>query len=308
MTDYFRDKELLLVLDNVEQVLAAAPAIAGLLASAPGLRVLATSRVPLNLSGESTYAVPPLALPASRRLTDVGELERSEAVRLFVDRAHAAAADFALTSDNAEAVAEICRRLDGLPLAIELAAPRVRVLTPAALLRRLDQRLSLLTGGAQDLDERQRTLRATIEWSHELLLEDEKALFARLGSLVGGCRLEAAEALCDLGGSLGTGVLDGLGSLVDKSLLRRTTDSDGEPRFWMLETIREFALEMLAGLRRGRQEARRLHAIWYAEEAERLDVGSRTGDRGRLPRPPRRRLRELPRGDRLRARDRATAS
>ena len=217
--------------------------------------MLATSRVPLNLSGESTYAVPPLALPASRRLKDVAELERSEAVRLFVDRAHAAAADFALTSDNAEAVAEICRRLDGLPLAIELAAPRVRVLTPAALLRRLDQRLSILTGGAQDLDERQRTLRATIEWSHELLLEDEKALFARLGSLVGGCRLEAAEALCDLGGSLGTGVLDGLGSLVDKSLLRRTTDSDGEPRFWMLETIREFALEMLRGLGRGSRGA-----------------------------------------------------
>ena len=156
----------------------------------------------------------------------------------------------------------------------------MRVLTPAALLRRLDQRLSLLTGGAQDLDERQRTLRATIEWSHELLLDDEKALFARLGSLVGGCRLEAAEGLCDLGGSLGTGVLDGLGSLVDKSLLRRTTDSDGEPRFWMLETIREFALEMLEASGEA-QEARRLHALWYADEAERLDVGSRTGDRGR---------------------------
>ena len=180
LTDYVRDKELLLVLDNLEQVLAAAPAIAGLLASASGLRVLATSRVPLNLSGESTYAVPPLALPDSQRLTAVADLERSEAVRLFVDRAHAAAADFALTPESAEAVAEICRRLDGLPLAIELAAPRVRVLTPAALLRRLDQRLSLLTGGAQDLDERQRTLRGTIEWSYELLLEDEKALFARL--------------------------------------------------------------------------------------------------------------------------------
>jgi predicted ATPase/class 3 adenylate cyclase len=261
---YIRDRELLLVLDNLEQVVAAAPVVTGLLASAPGLRVLATSRVALNLSGESTYAIP--------------ELESSEAVKLFADRARAAAADFALTADNAEAVAEICRRLDGLPLAIELAAPRVRVLSPASLLRRLDQRLSLLTGGAQDLDERQRTLRGTIEWSHELLLDDERALFARLGALVGGCRLEAAESLCDLGGALGTGVLDGLGSLVDKSLLRRTTDSDGEPRFSMLETIREYALEMLHSSGEA-DEARRLHAHYYAEEAERLDLASRTGDR-----------------------------
>jgi predicted ATPase/class 3 adenylate cyclase len=264
LTEYVSDKELLLVLDNLEQLPAAASAIAGLLASAPGLRVLATSRVPLHLSGEHTYAVPPL--------------ERSEAVNLFVDRAHAAAVDFRLTPDNADAVAEICARLDGLPLAIELAAPRVRVLTPAALLRRLDQRLSILTGGAKDLDERQRTLRATIEWSHELLLEDEKSLFARLGLLVGGCRLEAAEFLCDPDGSLGTGVLDGLGSLVDKSLLRRRTDTDGEPRFWMLETIREYALEMLEASDEV-EHARRRHALWYTEEAERLDVESRTGDR-----------------------------
>src|SRR4051794_24864700 len=264
LTEYIRDRELLLVLDNLEQVVAAAPIVSRLLASAPGLRVLATSRVALNLSGESSYAIP--------------ELESSEAVKLFADRARAAAADFALTSDNEQAVAEICRRLDELPLAIELAAPRVRVLTPAALLRRLDQALSLLTGGAQDLDERQRTLRATIEWSHELLLDDERALFARLGALVGGCRLEAAESLCDLGGALGTGVLDGLGSLVDKSLLRRTTDSDGEPRFSMLETIREYALEMLHSSGEA-EEARRLHAMYYAEEAERLDLASQTGDR-----------------------------
>ena len=264
LTEYVRDRELLLVLDNLEQVVAAAPVVTGLLASAPGLRVLATSRVALNLSGESTYAIP--------------ELESSEAVKLFADRARAAAGDFALTPENAEAVAEICRRLDGLPLAIELAAPRVRVLSPASLLRRLDQRLSLLTGGAQDLDERQRTLRGTIEWSHELLLEDERALFARLGALVGGCRLEAAESLCDLGGALGTGVLDGLGSLVDKSLLRRTTDSDGEPRFSMLETIREYALEMLHASGEA-EEAQRLHAMYYAEEAERLDLASQTGDR-----------------------------
>ena len=260
-----RDRELLLVLDNLEQV-------SRLRRSSPGSsrrrRGFACSR---RAGSRSTC-------PASRRTPFRRARRRSEAVKLFADRARAAAADFALTPENAEAVAEICRRLDGLPLAIELAAPRVRVLSPASLLRRLDQRLSLLTGGAQDLDERQRTLRGTIEWSHELLLDDERALFARLGALVGGCRLEAAESLCDLGGALGTGVLDGLGSLVDKSLLRRTTDSDGEPRFSMLETIREYALEMLHASGEA-EEARRLHALYYAEEAERLDLASRTGDR-----------------------------
>ena len=274
---YVSERQLLLLLDNLEHVVAAAPAISGLLAAAPGLRVLATSRTPLHLSGERTYAVPPLALPDRERPANAADLEESEAVRLFVERAHAAATDFALTDDNAEAVAEICVRLDGLPLAIELAAPRVRALTPAALLRRLDQRLKLLTGGAQDLDERQRTLRATIEWSHDLLLEDEKVLFARLGSFVGGCRLEAAEALCDPDGSLETDVLDGLGSLLEKSLLRRREDPDGEPRFWMLETIREYALELLEAAGEA-DEARRLHARWYADEAERLDLESRTGD------------------------------
>jgi predicted ATPase len=260
LTEYVRDRELLLVLDNLEQVVAAAPAIASLLASAPGLHVLATSRVPLNLSGERTYAVP--------------ELEDSDAVTLFVERAQAASADFVLTPQNAGVVAQICARLDGLPLAIELAAPRVRSLTPAALLSRLDQRLAVLTGGVQDVDERQRTLRATIEWSHDLLPEDEQALFARLGVFVGGCRLDAAEALCDLGPR----VLDGLGSLVDQSLLRRRIDSDGEPRFWMLETIREYACELL-GSSGDLEAARRRHANFYAEEAERLEVDSRTGDK-----------------------------
>jgi predicted ATPase/class 3 adenylate cyclase len=279
LTEYVRDRELLLVLDNLEQVPAAAPAIAGLLAAAPRLCVLSTSRTPLRLSGELTYAVPPLALPDAGRPADPAELERSDAVLLFVERARAAAADFALTPANADAVAQICVRLDGLPLAIELAAPRVRALPPPALLRRLDRRLSLLTGGAHDLDERQRTLRATIEWSHELLLDDEKSLFARMGALVGGCRLDAAEFLCDPDCSRAPGeILDGLGSLVDKSLLRRTTDSDGEPRFWMFETIREYALEMLEASGDAEQ-ARRLHALWFVEEAERLDVASRTADR-----------------------------
>jgi len=257
---YLIDKELLLVLDNFEQVLAAAPAVAGLCASAPKLKLLVTSRTPLRLSGERTYPVPPLDLP--------------ESVRLFAERAHAAALEFDVTDENEDAVAEICRRLDGLPLAIELAAPRIRSLPPPALLRRLDQRLKLLTGGAQDLDERQRTLRATIEWSYELLPDAERELFAQLGVFVGGSRLEAAEALCD---SIGIDVLDGLHSLVEKSLLRQRADADGEPRFWMLETIREYALELLdeAG---ALAEVRRRHAEWFLAQAERADIEARTGD------------------------------
>ncbi|HKD32913.1 MAG TPA: NB-ARC domain-containing protein [Gaiellaceae bacterium] len=258
LTEYLRERQLLLLLDNLEQVVAFAPVLAGFLAAAPGLRVVATSRTPLRLSGEHTYAVRPLAL--------------DESVQLFEERARAAVADFAVTEENEEAVAEICRQLEGLPLAIELAAPRVRSLTPPALLRRLDRRLALLTGGAQDLDERQRTLRSTIEWSYDLLLGSERTLFSRLGVFIGGCRVEAAEAICGQ-----ENLLDGLDSLVEKSLLRQRADSDGEPRFWMLETIREFALEQLESA--GELEhSRRRHASWFAELAERLDAESRTGD------------------------------
>ena len=258
---YLGDKELLLVLDNFEQVLAAAPAVAGLCSSSPGLKLLVTSRTPLRLSGERTYPVPPLELP--------------ESIQLFGERAQAAALEFDVTQENEDAVAEICRRLDGLPLAIELAAPRIRSLPPAVLLRRLDQRLKLLTGGAQDLDERQRTLRATIEWSYELLPEAERELFAQLGVFVGGSRLDAAEALCDC---VDIDVLDGLHSLVEKSLLRQRPDADGEPRFWMLETIREYALGLLdeAG---ALADARERHAELFLGLAEEADVESRTGDR-----------------------------
>jgi predicted ATPase/class 3 adenylate cyclase len=258
--DYLADKELLLLLDNFEQVLAAAPAVSGLCAGAPGLKLLVTSRTPLHLSGERTYPVPPLEL--------------RESVRLFADRAHAATLEFAVTDENSDAVAEICRRLDRLPLAIELAAPRIRSLPPEALLRRLDQRLKLLTGGAQDLDERQRTLRATIEWSYELLPTAERELFAQLGVFVGGSRLDAAEALCE---SIGIDVLDGLHSLVEKSLLRQRADADGEPRFWMLETIRDYALELL-GEAGTLADTRRRHAEWFVAHAEHGDVESRTGD------------------------------
>ena len=263
LTEYLRHRRMVLVLDNLEQVTAAGSLLARLLASAPGLKVIATSRTPLRLSGERTYAVLPLAL--------------EESVRLFAERAQATDPEFELTADNRDDVAEICARLDGLPLAIELAAPRVRTLTPQALLRRLDQRLPLLTGGAQDLDERQRTLRGTIEWSYDLLLGNEQALFSRLGVFVGGCRFEAAEAVCDPDGALYETLLDGVDSLVEKSLLRQRADSDGEPRFWMLETIREFAYEKLEAADEA-EDQRRRHAEWFAELAESLDAESRSGD------------------------------
>jgi predicted ATPase len=258
LSEYLRDKELLLVLDNFEQVLAAAPAVASLLAEAPGLKLVATSRTPLHLSGERAYRVPQLAL--------------DEAVELFAERAQAAAPDFRFDDENADAVAEICSRLDRM-LAIELAAPRVRTLTPQALLRRLDQRLPLLTGGAQDADERQRALRDTIAWSYDLLLERERTLFRQLAVFVGGFRFEAAAAA---GGSID--VLEDLDSLVETSLLLRLReDSDGEPRFWMLETIREYALEQL-GAAAELESARKRHGAWFAELAECLDAESVTGD------------------------------
>src|SRR3954470_3269731 len=277
LTEYLREKELLLVLDNFEHVQAASPVVAGLLETAPGLRVLASSRMPLRLQAERAYRVPQLGVPDLRRPAVAAEVVDFDAVRLFVERARAAAVDFEVTDVNAEAVAEICVRLDGLPLAIELAAPRVRTLTPPALLRRLDQGLALLTGGAQDVDARQRTLRGTIAWSHDLLLAKEKTLFARLAIFVGGCRLEAAEEVCDFDGTFGGELLDSLDSLVQKSLLRQRADSDGEPRFWMLETIREFGLELL-GSADELEAACERHAAWTATAVERLDAESRTGD------------------------------
>jgi predicted ATPase/class 3 adenylate cyclase/tetratricopeptide (TPR) repeat protein len=273
LTEHLRGRELLLVLDNFEQVVGAAPALSGLLDEAPGLRLLVTSRTPLRLRGERAYRVPQLSLPDLREPVSAVEAARIESVRLFVERAQAAAEDFEVDDENAAAVAEICVRLDGLPLAIELAAPWVRTLTPQALLRRLDQRLPLLTGGVQDVDERQRTLRGAIDWSYDLLSEREQALFRSLAVFVGGCRFEAAETVPGAGAD----VLEGLDSLVEKSLLRRRADSDGEPRFLMLETIREYAHEQLESS--GELEAcRRLHAGWFAELAEFLDAESRTGD------------------------------
>jgi predicted ATPase len=246
---YLRPRRVLLALDNFEQVLRAAPLLAGLLAAAPGLVVLVTSRAVLRLSGEHEFAVPPLPVPPPGAAPDPEELRRYASVSLFTERAHAAAPDFELTSGSAAAVAEICRRLDGLPLAIELAAARVRLLPPQALASRLDERFSLLTAGARDLPERQQTLHNTLGWSFGLLSADEQALFARLAVFAGSFSLPAAE-------TIGAGsrderqagrpgqVIDTLGALVDSSLVRRQT-GPGEPGFSLLETVREYALERL---------------------------------------------------------------
>jgi predicted ATPase/class 3 adenylate cyclase len=244
LKDHLRDKELLLVLDNFEQVAEASPVIEELLTAAPKLKVLVTSRIVLSLRGEQEHAVPPLEPPDPKRLPDVLTLGRFEAVQLFTERALAVQPGFRVTEENASAVAEITARLDGLPLAIELAATRTKVLTPQQMLPRLQQRLSILTSGARTLPERQRTLRGAIAWSHDLLDDAERRLFARLSVFSGGWTLESAEAVCDPEG-IGLDGLEGLTSLVDKSLVRRGEPADGHLRFLMLETIREFGQEQL---------------------------------------------------------------
>jgi predicted ATPase/class 3 adenylate cyclase len=243
--EYLREKKLLLVLDNFEQVLAGAQLVGQLLAACPHLKILATSRIPLGLYGEREYLVPPLSLPDPERPPSLEHLTQYEAVRLFIERAQDARPDFSVSNENAPAVAEICARLDGLPLAIELAAARIKVLPPQKMLDRLSDRLKLLARGARDLPERQRTLRATMEWSHALLEEGEKVLFARLSVFAGGRTLEAIEAVCDAEGDLPVETLDGVESLVDKSLLREEERPGGEPRFVMLETVHEYAREKL---------------------------------------------------------------
>jgi predicted ATPase/class 3 adenylate cyclase len=240
LSDFLAPKQILLVLDNVEHLLEATPALSTLLAAAPQLKLLVTSRTPLHLSGEHELQVPPLALPDPDHLPDAAALSQYEAVALFVERARAVKADFAITNANAPAVAEICVRLDGLPLAIELAAARAKLLSPQALLARLEQRFDLLTGGPRDQPERQQTLRATIDWSYGLLGSDEQTLFVQLAVFAGGCTLEAAESVCGA-----DGLLTMLSTLIDNNLLRQEEQRDGEPRFTMLESIRAYAHELL---------------------------------------------------------------
>jgi predicted ATPase/class 3 adenylate cyclase len=261
------NRRCLVVLDNFEQVTAAASTVSRLLDDCPGLTVLVTSREALNVRGEHRFPVPPLTLPDEAGRADSADaLLAFEAIQLFVDRAQAIRPDFRLTDDNSSAVAEICRRLDGLPLAIELATARIGALPPNALRDRLGSRLTLLRGGARDLPERQQTLRATIDWSYELLDSDEQRLFELLSTFAG-ARVEAVETVTSsLHGRLeGLDALDGLASLVDKSLVRQVDGPDGQPRFVMLETIREYAAERLGELSDFGAAARRAHAEYFAE-------------------------------------------
>ena len=296
LTEHLQDKQLLLVLDNFEQVVEAAPLVAEMLAAAPGIKVLVTSREVLHVRGEQDFPVPPLALPPQGAKDLQGgegpplsydRLTQYESVQLFTQRATEAKLDFTLVPENAQAVAEICRRLDGLPLAIELAAARVKVLPPQAMLERLagagkpvggrhasplhDQNapttLQLLTGGARDLPPRQQTLRSAIKWSYDLLNEKEKRLFRRMAVFRGGCTLAAIEGVCNAGKDLDFEPLDGVASLLDKSLLKQEMGEEADPRFFMLETILEYAAEKQGEIREER-DLKRQHALYFAKFAE----------------------------------------
>jgi predicted ATPase len=259
------DGPLLLVLDNFEQVLDAAPFLTDILESCANVTILVTSRAVLHVYGEHDFEVPPLALPPRTLQLSIAEVQRSAAVALFVQRAAAVKPDFVLTPDNATVVAEICTKLDGLPLAIELAAARVRMLTPAAMLQRMQSRFELLIGGARDLPPRQRTLLATVEWSHGLLTEEEQKLFRRLSVFVNGCTLEAVEAVCNAPNDLNLDVLDAMESLVGKSLVQQTPDE--ESRFTILETMREYGVQRLTASP-DETVTRRAHAAYCLVLAE----------------------------------------
>ncbi len=277
LTAALREHTLLLVLDNFEQVLGAAVDIADLLAVCPRLKVLATSRAPLRIASEREFAVPPLPVPDPAHLPPLEVLSAIPAVRLFWERGRDVRPALALTSENAATVAAICRRLDGLPLALELAAARLKLFQPAALLARLDHRLAVLTGGRRDAPARQRTLRHTMAWSYDLLSPAEQKLFRRLAVFVGGCTLSAVESVCNAAGDLEIEMLEGVASLVDQSLLRRE-GADGEPRFWMLETIREFAGEQLDTS--GEIETvQRCHTDCFLALAEQADHSIGSGER-----------------------------
>jgi predicted ATPase/DNA-binding XRE family transcriptional regulator len=270
---FLREKHLLLVLDNFEHVVAAAPSLVELLAACPHLKLLVTSREVLHVRGEREFVVQPLTLPDPIPFPERERLIRTGAVALFLERAREMIPDVAFTDDDLLLIAEICRRVDGLPLAIELAAARLKLLSLSALLERLEHRLTILTGGPRDLPERQQTLRNTLEWSYELLTKEEQLLFRRLSVFVGGCTFEAVEALSDLLDGVHAPVLDGVISLLDKHLLYRAEQYGEEHetgRLLMLETIREYGLERLSTC--GELEAtRQAHAEYYlrlAEEAE----------------------------------------
>jgi predicted ATPase/class 3 adenylate cyclase len=267
LRDHVRDREMLLIVDNFEQVLDASSVVADLLGAAPRMRILVTSREPLHIMGEQEFTVPPMGVPDTGQLAAPEELMNYEAVALFVQRARAVDPGFGLTEANAPTVAELCLRLDGLPLAIELAASRVKLLSPQAILERLENRLKLLTGGPVDLPARQRALREAIGWSYDLLAKAERALFRRLSVFRGGWTLDAAEIVANPAGELGHDPLEVLGSLVDKSLAIRSPTASDAVRFRMLETIREFGVEQLESA--GEAEAtRERHTSYFLQAAE----------------------------------------
>lgn len=279
LTEFFQNsarRPLLLLLDNFEHLSRAAPLVAELLTVGPSLKILVTSRSPLRVYGEYEFPVPPLAQPDPKLLPPLEELSKIPAVALFFQRATAIKPDLKLTQENAAAVAEICARLDGLPLAIELAAARIKLFPPAAMRTRLMSRLHLLTGGARDLPARQQTLRAAMDWSYDLLSAEEQKLFRRLAVFAGGCSLEAVEAVCNTKSDLGLDLVEGMTSIVDKSLANQVEQGEGESRFAMLETIREYGLEQLAAS--GEESlTRRAHAAYclvLAEEVASEDTGA----------------------------------
>jgi predicted ATPase/class 3 adenylate cyclase len=277
LQSHLRDRRTLLVLDNFEQVIDAAPAVGELLSAVPTLSVLVSSRSPLHVYGEREYPVPPLHVPDPHALPPLAELSQYDSVALFTDRARAAVPSFAVTSENAPAVAEICFRLDGLPLAIELAAARIKLLSPEAILERLSRSMTILAGGARDLPARQQTLRGAIAWSHDMLDEGDRRIFAALSTFAGGASFDAIEAVCS---DPDLDVFECLESLVDKSLIRRSEGVDGEIRFGMLETIRDFARERL--LESGKApELRERHAAWYLALAERVQPDIMGSEKGR---------------------------
>src|ERR1700739_1044749 len=269
---------MLFLMDNFEHLVQAAPVVGELLAMGPGLKILVTSRSPLHVYGEHEFPVPPLALPDSRSTPSVEMLSQYPAVALFIRRAIAAKPDFELSPENAQSVSEICARLDGLPLAIELAAARIKVLSPSSMLARLASRLQLLTGGARDLPERQQTLRAAMDWSYDLLNPAKQKLFRRLSVFVGGCNLEGVEAVCDTKSDLDLDLLDGMASMVDKSLAQQVEHANGESRFVMLETIREYALEKLqaSGERSSTKRSHAAYCLVLAEEQAPDQSGAET--------------------------------
>ena len=276
LKDYLQGKSLLLLLDNFEQVISAAPLIAELLAACNELKILVTSREGLHINGEREYSLPPLALPDLTQLPSLETLSQYAAVDLFLQRAQTVKPDFNITKDSAHAIAEICSQLDGLPLAIELAAARIKALSPHVIHNRLEHRLEFLTGGARDLPARQQTLRSAIAWSYDLLDGNEQELFRQLSVFVDGCTVDAVEAVA--GDHLDrVALLDQLGSLVDKSLLREVEDINGRPRLLMLETLREFGLEQLEASGEG-ETVRGRHANFFLTLAEGAEASLESGE------------------------------